>query len=173
MKISYLTLPPIVTLAVTVAGAVALAQQPKKPTKAPTETPASTPKPPRLVYTCPMHPQVVQPKPGTCPLCQMSLQAKVVGVVESHKTTTRGPAPLDHKALPMPSHENMHGMQMENDNMSDHLHGCGMHRMKTAPSNMELNRMDGMNPNLAPATAKPAAAQNYSSGRGGGRGCGC
>jgi alpha-beta hydrolase superfamily lysophospholipase len=25
-------------------------------------------------YTCPMHPQVVQPEPGTCPICKMALE---------------------------------------------------------------------------------------------------
>lgn len=29
------------------------------------------------VYTCPMHPQVVQDHPGTCPLCGMDLEKKV------------------------------------------------------------------------------------------------
>lgn len=28
-------------------------------------------------YTCPMHPQIVQPKPGSCPICGMALEPKV------------------------------------------------------------------------------------------------
>ncbi len=28
-------------------------------------------------YTCPMHPQIVQPKPGSCPICGMALESKV------------------------------------------------------------------------------------------------
>ena len=28
-------------------------------------------------YTCPMHPQIVQDKPGTCPICGMDLVKKV------------------------------------------------------------------------------------------------
>jgi len=28
------------------------------------------------VYTCPMHPEVVQPKPGRCPKCKMKLVPK-------------------------------------------------------------------------------------------------
>ncbi|RYZ56096.1 MAG: efflux RND transporter periplasmic adaptor subunit [Sphingobacteriales bacterium] len=30
------------------------------------------------IYTCPMHPQVQQKQPGTCPICQMELTPKVI-----------------------------------------------------------------------------------------------
>lgn len=36
-------------------------------------TPAGAPS----EYTCPMHPQIVQPKPGSCPICGMALEPKV------------------------------------------------------------------------------------------------
>ena len=29
-------------------------------------------------YTCPMHPEVVQGEPGSCPICGMALEPKVV-----------------------------------------------------------------------------------------------
>jgi len=29
-----------------------------------------------MVYTCPMHPEVVSDKPGTCPKCGMDLEPK-------------------------------------------------------------------------------------------------
>lgn len=29
-----------------------------------------------IEYTCPMHPQIVQPKPGSCPICGMALEPK-------------------------------------------------------------------------------------------------
>ena len=32
------------------------------------------------VYTCPMHPQVRQTKPGACPICGMGLQAEVISL---------------------------------------------------------------------------------------------
>jgi membrane fusion protein, copper/silver efflux system len=34
-------------------------------------------------YTCPMHPQIVQPKPGNCPICGMDLVAKITASNES------------------------------------------------------------------------------------------
>ena len=30
--------------------------------------------PPHTIYTCPMHPQIRQPKPGNCPICGMTLE---------------------------------------------------------------------------------------------------
>ncbi|HTN28134.1 MAG TPA: heavy metal translocating P-type ATPase [Burkholderiales bacterium] len=39
--------------------------------------PASEPQPKAAQYTCPMHPQIVQPKPGFCPLCGMALEPMV------------------------------------------------------------------------------------------------
>jgi Cu+-exporting ATPase len=42
---------------------------------------------PGVIYTCPMHPQIRQPKPGSCPICGMALEP-VVGVAED-----TGPSP--------------------------------------------------------------------------------
>ena len=33
--------------------------------------------PPKMVYTCPMHPEVILDKPGKCPKCGMNLVKKV------------------------------------------------------------------------------------------------
>jgi hypothetical protein len=32
------------------------------------------PPPDPSLYTCPMHPEVKQPEPGTCPVCGMKLE---------------------------------------------------------------------------------------------------
>jgi P-type Cu+ transporter len=36
--------------------------------------PAATPVPAGAIYTCPMHPEIRQPGPGTCPICGMALE---------------------------------------------------------------------------------------------------
>ena len=36
----------------------------------------------RIEYTCPMHPEVVQPMPGACPICGMDLEPKGVSLEE-------------------------------------------------------------------------------------------
>jgi Cu+-exporting ATPase len=33
-----------------------------------------------MIYTCPMHPQIQQDRPGICPICGMTLEPKTVGV---------------------------------------------------------------------------------------------
>jgi Cu+-exporting ATPase len=43
------------------------------------EAPAA---PPGTVYTCPMHPEIEQIGPGTCPLCGMALEPKVASAKE-------------------------------------------------------------------------------------------
>jgi len=176
MKISYVALAPVAAFVVTMAGAIALAQQTDKTANAPADTRASTPQPSRLVYTCPMHPQVVQAMPGTCPLCRMALKAiKVVSVDESQRPTGAEATPMEHNGMSMREHEDMQGMQMEHGSMGDGMCGCGMCKMMMmmGMGSMGTNGMEGMNHNSAPAPAKPAAARSHSSNRGGGRGCGC
>ncbi len=46
----------------------------------------------RVLYQCPMHPQIVRSEPGTCPICGMTLQR--VGELEPG-----GPAVPDHAAF--------------------------------------------------------------------------
>jgi hypothetical protein len=45
------------------------------------------------VYTCPMHPDVVQDKPGTCPKCGMDL---VLKTDDTQKSETTGCANMDN-----------------------------------------------------------------------------
>jgi Cu+-exporting ATPase len=33
-----------------------------------------------MIYTCPMHPQIQQDRPGNCPICGMTLEPKTIGV---------------------------------------------------------------------------------------------
>jgi Cu+-exporting ATPase len=53
-----------------------LAPQPVKPAEAV----------PRVIYTCPMHPQIRQVGPGSCPICGMALEPEVA-------TAETGPSP--------------------------------------------------------------------------------
>src|SRR3954453_3684730 len=41
---------------------------------------APAPAPPGTVYTCPMHPQIRQQGPGSCPICGMALEPETVSL---------------------------------------------------------------------------------------------
>ncbi|MSO71178.1 MAG: heavy metal translocating P-type ATPase [Alphaproteobacteria bacterium] len=43
---------------------------------------AAPPASPGTLYTCPMHPEIVQVGPGSCPICGMALEPKDVALVE-------------------------------------------------------------------------------------------
>jgi P-type Cu+ transporter len=56
---------------------------PDRYTHPPTEAPA--PVPPaaaEALYTCPMHPEIVQKGPGTCPICGMALEPRIAALDE-------------------------------------------------------------------------------------------
>ena len=38
---------------------------------------------PRVEYCCPMHPEVIQSEPGSCPKCGMALEARTAAAVET------------------------------------------------------------------------------------------
>jgi len=42
------------------------------------------PQPPDAIYTCPMHPEVQQRGPGSCPKCGMALEPMIVTATEDH-----------------------------------------------------------------------------------------
>jgi Cu+-exporting ATPase len=39
-----------------------------------------TAEPTRTEYTCPMHPEIVQAEPGSCPICGMALEPRTVSL---------------------------------------------------------------------------------------------
>ncbi len=48
------------------------------------------------VYTCPMHPEVISDKPGTCPVCKMDLIVKTDDAGNADSTVTDS-SHTDHK----------------------------------------------------------------------------
>jgi P-type Cu+ transporter len=42
------------------------------------------PVPPGTIYTCPMHPEIRQPGPGSCPICGMALEPEIVSAGTQH-----------------------------------------------------------------------------------------
>ena len=44
----------------------------------------------QIQYTCPMHPEVTQSGPGSCPICGMALEARTVSVVEESNPELEG-----------------------------------------------------------------------------------
>jgi Cu+-exporting ATPase len=46
--------------------------------------------PARTLYTCPMHPQIEQDRPGSCPICGMALEPKTVSAAPEDNAELRG-----------------------------------------------------------------------------------
>jgi len=44
---------------------------------------------PGMIYTCPMHPQIRQPKPGACPICGMALEPEMPSLEEDDNPELR------------------------------------------------------------------------------------
>lgn len=73
------------------------------------------------VYTCPMHPEVVQTKPGKCPKCGMSLELQK----ESEKVVPRDRTKINKKVVDTASvkhhkhleHDTSHIEEMKPDSL--------------------------------------------------------
>ncbi len=48
----------------------------------------------KIIYTCPMHPEVQMSKPGNCPKCGMTLVKKTITVEATKKTATKSAASI-------------------------------------------------------------------------------
>jgi Cu+-exporting ATPase len=44
---------------------------------------AERPSPPGAQYTCPMHPEIIRDAPGSCPICGMALEPRVVSLTDA------------------------------------------------------------------------------------------
>ena len=57
------------------------------PAAAPPKSVSAAPK--SALYTCPMHPQIVRPGPGSCPICGMALEPRTVSVNDEENPELR------------------------------------------------------------------------------------
>ena len=67
----------------------------------------------KIIYTCPMHPEIISDKPGTCPKCGMELVKLENGKEQSE--------PMQHQMGMMMSP--MHGMTDMNQNNNEQKKG--------------------------------------------------
>ena len=68
----------------------------------------------KVIYTCPMHPQVQKDKPGKCPICGMT------SVKKTTQTSPSKPVPKKQADMDMPMNDTSKKMDMENMNMDKH-----------------------------------------------------
>src|SRR5271170_7853831 len=50
---------------------------------------ASSARPRPAEYTCPMHPEIIRPKPGSCPICGMALEPRTISAIEEENPELR------------------------------------------------------------------------------------
>src|SRR6202011_5105940 len=43
----------------------------------------------RTEYTCPMHPEIIRPEPGSCPICGMALEPRTVAASDQENPELR------------------------------------------------------------------------------------
>lgn len=107
-------------------------------------------------YTCPMHPEVQQAKPGKCPKCGMDLVKKAVKNTVPAKKPAPKPAPvkkpsaktIDVRQMPSPDKKpaDMGGMDMKKDKgHMEHMDG-----MQTGDENGVLANIKKAKANLGP-----------------------
>jgi len=63
----------------------------------------------KVIWTCPMHPQIKKDKPGNCPICEMVLEKKTIKVTPPKKQETKKPVEN------VPDKKDMNDMDMKKD----------------------------------------------------------
>jgi CopA family copper-resistance protein len=78
----------------------------------------------RVIYTCPMHPQIKMDKPGNCPICGMTLVKKTIRVTAPKaKPKKQAPAKKPQEEIPAKKEEVKDDQEMDMDKMDKHDHG--------------------------------------------------
>lgn len=98
----------------------------------------------KTIYTCIMHPQIQQDKPGKCPICGMTLVKKTIKVAAPKKTTTR---PVNQKKPVVRTNEPKDTMDMKqmkelDDSKHNDTSGKNQHMGK------DTSAMDMNDPNM-------------------------
>ena len=75
----------------------------------------------QVTYTCPMHPEVKQLGPGSCPKCGMALEPESVSMVESKGIEHKTP----HREAPATVKDPVCGMDVDPDTTEHHVHSQG------------------------------------------------
>jgi CopA family copper-resistance protein len=126
--------------------AVNLSAQDMSGMKMPMKKKEATPQTQKVIYTCPMHPEVKMDKPGNCPKCGMKLVKKTM------KTSTTNATHKMHNGMQMgkdtmkqDKEANVPGMQMA-DQSSDGDTSKPMNKSMDMGS-MKMDGMDGMQMN--------------------------
>lgn len=89
----------------------------------------------KVIYTCPMHPEVQKSKPGSCPKCGMTLVKKTIKVAAPKTATKQSKTPA--KAVAKEPAANDNGMQHDMKNMD-------MRKDTTAMMDEHTNRQMNM-----------------------------
>lgn len=106
MKKTGIVLIAVIALAAGLGGGYELARR-ARPSGAATSAPAAA----KMLYHCPMHPNVVQDHPGTCPICGMTLVASTPIEPMSSKKTVYRSTMLPNEVSDHPGKDSM-GMEM-------------------------------------------------------------
>ena len=93
----------------------------------------------RVIYTCPMHPKIRMEKPGSCPICGMTLEKKTIKTEAPKAVQKKQAAPKKEKA-PVKREMDSKNMDMGKDSIKKM--DMPMHDHRMAMDTMELGTQD-------------------------------
>src|SRR5689334_588912 len=87
----------------------------------------------KIIWTCPMHPQVQKNSPGNCPICGMTLVKKTIKITKQ-KVTPGKTEVKDPKQIPPP--------KKEMEDMDDHKNKDTLTNKNEKPAGKNSMKMD-------------------------------